>query len=323
MAIEIKNIDETKVKEFIGLIKNHKEIFIMGHKNPDADCFGAAVSILDFINSYNNNSKIILNHVSRNIKNIYKYINLKEKFITKNKDIDIKSIDNFLLVIVDTNRESLVENRIILKKSKATVIFDHHEEYFDSIKKAIIRFQDVDNSSTCEIITEICFRNKKIKKKIANLLLAGITVDSKNFSMNTTSITHEIASFLILNKANPLTIKKLFQQNLNKYKEKLDSMNKLKIIKKSIAIMTTEDSSLVAILSDELLNIKNIETSFVICLLKKKIIISARSLGSIDTQKIMQKFNGGGHINSSAAQVKSDNPKKIITLLKKAIRENS
>jgi c-di-AMP phosphodiesterase-like protein len=140
--------------------------------------------------------------------------------------------------------------------------------------------------------------------------------------MNTSYKTHEIAAFLISRGANPLIIKKFFMQDLSKYKKKLEAIYNLEIIKKNIAIAIVNDRSIVASLSDELLNIKNIKASFVVFIAKKKIIISARSTGNINTQKIMQEFNGGGHINSSAAQINSDNPKKIIDLLKDSIIKN-
>ena len=160
----------------------------------------------------------------------------------------------------------------------------------------------------------------------ADGLLAGITVDTKNFAFKTGTKTFEVAAYLKRKGADTIRVKILFQNSIEYYALKAKVIESMETFNNNMAIAISESNVenpplLAAQVSDELLNIKGIEASFVLCQNERKINISARSLGKINVQVIMEKLGGGGHQTVSAAQINETDIEKALTMLKLAINE--
>ncbi len=210
---------------------------------------------------------------------------------------------------------------------KKIVVFDHHRKSTDFIEKAVLIYHEPYASSTCELITEmIQYFGEKIKLKPleADALLAGITVDTKNFCAKTGAITFEAAAFLRRHGADSVRVRLLFQNDMAAYQAKASAVKDAKMIYENIAFTVcpsdVENSILTAAMAaDDLLNITGVKASFVCCLLEDTVYISARSLGEINVQLIMEKLGGGGHMTISGAQLYHCTIEQAEQKLKQAI----
>jgi len=317
-----------RVKTYVmtELILESSGVITMGHKNTDADSLGACIGIYKFASTLGKSCKIILSDINESIKNIYQEINLNLEYsnVFLNHDSGLKILDNKTLVIIlDTHRPSLVESKEILENASRIIVCDHHRKSIEFIKNTLMDYCDSYASSTCELITEMLeIKNIKLSQTEADALLAGISVDTKNFSFKTGVRTYEAASYLKRKGADSTRVKLFFREDLKDYKSKLAAINNMQIYNKNIGITICEkNTSLLsaARIADELLNIKNISASFVLCEHRDKIFISARSTGAINVQIISEKLGGGGHFTSAGAQLEKISIQEALELLKNAI----
>jgi c-di-AMP phosphodiesterase-like protein len=316
-AIEKK----TKVKSrLIGhalreIILESEKIYIMGHKNPDMDAMGAAVGIYDICKSCNKTANIILENSNKGIDEFIKRI--KESEYHKNIFIDkATAIDsctkNTLIIVVDTHRPNFTECEEVLKLSDKVVVIDHHRRGVEFINDTVILFHEIYVSSTCEMVTELIQYIKEdihINKLTSEGLLAGISLDTKNFAFKTGVRTFEAASYLRKLGADTVEVKKLFNSDIEDFVTKSDIISTTKIIKNRICLAYSKReidniNVVIAQAADELLNIKDVEASFVLGQKHGKIFISARSLGNINVHVLMEKLGGGGHMDIAGAQLK-------------------
>lgn len=297
------------------LIQRSDKVFIMGHKNPDMDSVGAGLGMYEACKMQNKEAYIVLNEVVPSIENIYQaVIDYDESY----RDVYIDSeeaglaCDNKSLVIVcDTNRKNSTECPELLDITKNIVMIDHHRRGNDFINNAVLTYLESYASSTCEMVTEILFYMKDkldLPKVVAEALLAGITVDTKNFFYQTGVRTFEAASILKRQGADSIKVKQLFKDDERTIKLKSDVIVNAEVYRNNLAIgILNEDmkeSVLIAAQSaDDLLNILGIEASFVLTRSKGNIHISGRSLGKISVQLILEKLGGGGHLTSAGAQL--------------------
>ena len=168
--------------------------------------------------------------------------------------------------------------------------------------------------------------NIVLNQQEAEALYAGIYMDTKCFTFKTGVRTFEAASYLKRRGVDTIKIKKLFQIDMNTYTKKLAIIEKAEVIRNSIAIATCEKNdndmqTIVAQATDEMLNITNIHTSFVLCDMGETVIISARSLGDTNVQIILEKLGGGGHMTIAGAQLKGISLMEAYGLLTNAINE--
>ncbi|MFI3210060.1 MAG: DHH family phosphoesterase [Peptostreptococcaceae bacterium] len=310
----------TKVKSrLIGhalkqIILESEKIYIMGHKYPDMDAMGAAVGVYEICKSFNKDAKIILDKTNDSIKEFTDRIE-NSKF---HEDIFIKCDDaiedctkDTLVVVVDTHRPNYTECEEILNISDKVAVIDHHRRGIDFINETVLLFHETYVSSTCELITELVQYvddDVKINKLTAEGLLAGISLDTKSFTFKTGVRTFEAASYLKKLGADTVEVKKLFNSNINDVVIRAEIIQSAKMIGDNICIASSikEDENIniiVAQAADELLNIKDVEASFVLGMKNKKVFISARSLGNMNVHVIMEKLGGGGHKDVAGAQL--------------------
>lgn len=321
-----------KAIAFTELINDARSVIIMGHLNPDLDCIGSAIGVNAIVRAYGKNAKIVLNKVTTSINLAYqRLIEQKEYqhiFITSKKAHDIITSET-LLVIVDTHRPSITEDKSLIQKTKRIVIFDHHRKSTEFVDNPILNYHEPYASSTCELITEMLYytkNNVNLLQVEADVLLSGITVDTKNFAFKTGAKTFEAAAYLRRKGADSTKVRLLFQYKLDAYKAKAVAVNNAEIFNGNIAISicpsNLENPNLVTSqAADDLLNIYGIKASFVFCEENDRILVSARSIDDINVQVIMEKLGGGGHQTVAGAQLSNTTIFDAIESLKDAVNQ--
>jgi c-di-AMP phosphodiesterase-like protein len=312
------------------MIGETNDVFVMGHKKADLDSIGACMGIYTIAQTMEKQCYIVLDQVSPGIKRLYERLEETEEyktvFITQQQALE-KVNEQSLVVVVDTHRPIMTICPQLLDISKKIVVFDHHRKSTDFIDNAVLIYHEPYASSTCELITEmIQYFGEKIKLKPlqADALLAGITVDTKNFCAKTGAITFEAAAFLRRHGADSTRVRLLFQNDMASYQAKASAVKDAKMIYKDIAFSVcpsdVENSVLTAAMAaDDLLNIVGVKASFVCCFLEEVVYISARSFGEINVQMIMEKLGGGGHMTISGAQLSHCTIEQAEQKLKEAI----
>ncbi|CEQ25538.1 DHH family phosphoesterase [Paraclostridium sordellii] len=334
---------KTKVKSrLIGhalreIILESKDIYIMGHKYPDMDAMGAAVGIYDICKSCNKGANIVLNNTNDSIDEFIKRVKSSDYYpnIFVNKDEAIKNCaKDTLVIVVDTHRPNFTECPELLEISDKLVVIDHHRRGVEFINDTVLLFHETYVSSTCEMVTELVQYMEddvKINKLTAEGLMAGISLDTKNFAFKTGVRTFEAASYLKKAGADTIEVKKLFNSNLKDFIAKAEIMQSTKVINNKICLAYCKAdinniNVVVAQAADELLSIKDVEASFVLGKTKSgTIFISARSLGSINVHVLMEKLGGGGHIDIAGAQLENvsleEGYKMVSDIIKQYLEE--
>ena len=314
------------------LIYESSKVYIMGHKNPDMDCFGASFGLASVVKKLGKNVNIVLEKDTNAIEFFLDRVKEKEEysklFISTEeakKNID----DNTLLIIVDVNSANYVLDRDLTELIERVVVIDHHRRSPEDIKGALLNYIEVYASSTSELVTEMVqymLDKPKLNRIEAEGLLAGIYIDTKNFSFKTGVRTFEAASFLRRLGADTVEIKKIFSNNLENYIAKAEIIKSAKVENKIAIAVCPEnitDTVVAAQAADELLNITGIQASFVLIKLGEDVAISARSLGDINVQVILEELGGGGHMTMAGAKIKDATIDEAIEKIKEAIAKNS
>ncbi|CAH2215364.1 DHH family phosphoesterase [Tepidibacter aestuarii] len=334
-AVEKKNKVRARLIAYAlkELILESDDIYIMGHKYPDLDAIGAGIGIYDICRLLNKEANIVIQSSNSSIdlfmQRVEENENYSDVFISR-EDAIRNCKRNSLVIVVDTHRPNFTECEELLKISEKIAVIDHHRRGVEFIDNAVLMYHETYASSTCEMVTEL-IQYIDSKNSIDNLgadaLLAGITLDTKNFTFKTGVRTFEAAAMLRKLGADTTSVKKLFQGDLNNFIAKAQIIENSHIIDDIIAISVCEDglenSKLVsAQAADELLNIKGIRASFVLGKGKDDtVFISARSLGDINVHIFMEKLGGGGHIDVAGAQLKDISIEDTVRLLKELILE--
>lgn len=329
---------KTKVKSrLIGhalreIINQSEDVLIMGHRYPDMDAMGAAVGIYDLCKACGKESNIVLENLNDSIEIFAKKIK-KDKYykgIFINHETAIERCkEDTLVIVLDTHRPNFTECPELLEISDKVVVIDHHRRGVEFISDAVLLFHEIYVSSTCEMVTELIQymdENIKINKMTAEGLLAGINLDTKNFAFKTGVRTFEAASYLRKIGADTIEVKKLFNADISDFTTKAEIIQNTKIINNRICIGYTSSeidnvNVIIAKAADELLNIRQVEASFVLGQKDGKVFISARSLGDINVHVMMEKLGGGGHIDIAGAQLKNVSLKKAYNMVHEIIEE--
>lgn len=312
------------------LIDQSTQVIIMGHKKPDMDSFGASLGISRMAKNRSKDVSIIINSYNETLSQIYN--KAKDtgnyRFITSEKALEIVDKDT-LVIVLDTHRTSLVECPEILTITDKLVVIDHHRKTEEFIENATLTYMEAYASSTSELITEILQYigdKKEIDKLEAEILLAGIIVDTNRFSIKTGVRTFEAASWLRRMGADTAIVRQFFQSDLDAIKQRAEIVSCSTMPFPGIAMAICKGKHVdVQIINsqaaDEMLNIKGIKASFVAGENEEGItVISARSLGEINVQTIMEKLGGGGNLTKAGAQV-DFTLKKVMLKLQEIIEE--
>lgn len=295
------------------LIDQSNQVIIMGHKKPDMDSFGAALGISRIAKNRNKAVSVIINTYNDSLAEMYNRAVESENYKFINNDEALAMADkDTLLVIVDTHRPNMVECPELLNKTDKLVVIDHHRKTEEFIDNATLTYMEAYASSTSELITEILQYigdKKDIDKLEAEVLLAGITVDTNRFSIKTGVRTFEAASWLRRMGADTANVRQFFQTDLESIKQRSRIVAGSWSPYPGVAMARCEGRHIdVQVINsraaDEMLNIKGVKASIVIGENEEGMtVISARSLGDINVQTIMEKLGGGGNLTKAGAQI--------------------
>lgn len=327
----------TKVKTrivasaMIELIKSSDNVLIMGHKFADLDSLGSAIGLAKAVKVYNQKVSVVLDS-RRTLANT-----LVERLVNEGLDnvlvlpefaIDYIS-NNTLLIIVDTHILNLLESQEIYNRCKQTIVIDHHRKMVNHITDAVIFYHEPFASSASEMVTELVqyFSDKcKLDKIEADALLSGITLDTKNFVVKTGVRTFEAAAYLKRCGADTIEVRRLFASTMDSYQRKARLVSSAEIYEDcaiSICDFISDDLRIVAPqAADELLNINNVKASFVIYEDGDIVNVSARSMGDINVQLVMEKMGGGGHHTMAGTQISNSTADKVRQQLLEILDSN-
>ena len=312
------------------LIEDADKVFIMGHKWPDMDAFGAALGASSICSFLGKDSYIVIEKHNEALDTIYdKAADTDAYNIIKPEKALRMVTDMSLLIIVDTNRPKLVECAELADVCKTRVVIDHHRLAADSYHNSAVAYVESYASSASELMAELMqhFSQKRFISKLeAEAMLAGIMVDSNNFSGRTGVRTFEAAAWLKRGGADSTVVKKFFQVRQEDFLAKANAIASAEFAPDGIAYAITEGTTnniqiINAQVSDELMTVKGTKASFVLGRnMRGQTVVSARSLGEINVQSLMEKLGGGGHFTSAAAQV--DDPlAEVLAQIKKGVKE--
>ena len=223
-----------------------------------------------------------------------------------------------LLIVVDTNRPTQVENQALLESINRVAVIDHHRRAADYIERVVLNFHEPFASSASELVAEIlqyAVETRDIRPMEARALLSGIVLDTKNFSIRTGARTFEAAAFLRRAGADTVDVKKLLQSDLNDTVARNKVVQEAKIYRSDIAIAPlsyTVPRPMAAAAADELLNVRGVTASFVLFPDENRIIVSARSIGEANVQVILEPLGGGGNAAIAGAQVPDKDMRTVL-----------
>ncbi|MBR6472583.1 MAG: DHH family phosphoesterase [Firmicutes bacterium] len=295
------------------LISQASRIFIMGHMSCDMDGFGAALGVARLCISNSKNPYIVIEKPNESLDDLFYQARSLDRynFISRDRSMELCDRDS-LIIVVDTHRPDMVQCPELLQLCDKVVVIDHHRRMEKAIENPVLSYMESYASSASELVTEILqyiLPKKEMEKIEAEALLAGITVDTNSFTIRSGVRTFEAAAWLRRQGADPAEVKRFFQEDMERELLKAKGLTDATIMGNGIAITSIEgkrsDAQLLcAQLADRLLNIKAIRASFVCGMdLDRRTVISARSLGDVNVQLIMEKMGGGGHLTNAAAQV--------------------
>ena len=317
------------------LMTQSNRIFIMGHSNPDMDSFGAALGIYRVAKSIGKEAYIILNSYNNTLEDIVQDAKSLEQyeFLTSEKALALAD-GSSLGVVVDTHRPILVESLELLEKINRTVVIDHHRRTEGDLPNVLLSYMESYASSASELVSEIvqyACEKKALTKLEADALLAGIMVDTNRFAVKAGVRTFEAASWLRRAGADLENVRRYFQADVESFRLRAMCIAHAQFFDNGVAMAVcpgeNPDAQIVnSQVADELLTIKGIKASFVAGRnMKGQTVVSARSLGDMNVQLIMEEFGGGGHFNTAGAQSDLTPEQLLIKIretLEKTFREN-
>ncbi len=325
----------TKVKSRVmanaleGLIRDSSGVIIMGHKDADNDSVGAAVGIACIARKLGKSAAIVAGVKSSAEALIRKIKTEKEydgAFISAEEAL-LEADSDTLLVVVDTNRKAVVESEALLESANKIAVIDHHRRGTDYIEGSVLSFHEPYASSTCELVTELLqyiVETKDILSSEAEALLSGIVIDTKRFTMKTGVRTFEAAAYLRRAGADTVALKRILQDDIEAYVKRAELVKLARMYNEKVAIVAyngTSNRKLAAQAADELLSIQGVQASFVLYAEQNVVNISARSLGDINVQLVLEKLGGGGHFDTAGGQVRDKSLEEVTKELEAAIDE--
>lgn len=311
-------------------IENSSDVLIMGHTFSDFDCIGAAAGLVAISRAKGKNVHVITDRRKTMALPLIKMLEVGNgaiSFVSPAKAEEYVN-EKTILIIVDTMRTKLVEAPALLSMGIRTVVIDHHRMAIDHIEGNTFEFLEPYASSACEMVTELVQYSPskpKLSPVLAQALLAGIMLDTKDYTLRVGVRTFDAASYLRSCKADTVAVRKLFSGTAEDNIQVNNIVNSAVYFDRyaiSISAATGSNARLICSkAADALLSIENVDASFVVFSFGDMINISARSLGRINVQLVMEKLGGGGHHSMAAAQLTNTTLQETFDLLKSKIEE--
>ena len=317
----------TKVKSrvmanaFRELIADAGEVYIMGHSFADMDAVGAAAGICCAARKRGKQARIVIDADHNAAKTMLERLNALPEYegvFLSPGDAFLQMKADTLLVVVDTNRPDMVESPQLLESSNRVAVIDHHRRAASYIENAAFSFHEPYASSACELVTELLqylVEPTDLLREEAGALLAGIVLDTKHFTQRTGGRTFEAAAFLRRSGADTAEVQRLFQNDLKDMVTKYDIIRRAEMYRGNIAISVVDEPGVdriaAAQAADELLTLKGVQASFVIYAAEGAVLMSARSLGEINVQVILEALGGGGNSTTAGGRVGDSDPESV------------
>ncbi|MBB5174761.1 DHH family phosphoesterase [Texcoconibacillus texcoconensis] len=310
------------------------KVLIMGHKNPDMDAIGSSIGMAKIAEVNGKEGLVVVNpndteSVSNLLEEVREHDRLWSQFISP-EEAHEELTEDTLLVVVDTHKPSMTIDPEILKKVNRVIVIDHHRRGEEFIENAVLVYMEPYASSTAELVTELLEyqpHTPSLDVLESTSLLAGIIVDTKSFAIRTGSRTFDAASFLKTQGADTTLVQQLMKEDISQYVKRAKLVESASVYRGSVAIAKGDPAEtygrvLIAQAADTLLTLKDVVASFVISHVdEERVNVSARSLGDVNVQVIMEKLDGGGHLTNAATQLDGYSIEEVEELLNEKIDE--
>ena len=317
----------TKVKSrvmanaFRELIADAGEVYIMGHSFADMDAVGAAAGICCAARKRGKQARIVIDREHTAAETLVARLDALPEysgvFLTP-AEAFLQMRADTLLVVVDTNRPDMVENPQLLESCNRVAVIDHHRRAATYIENAAFNFHEPYASSASELVTELLqylVEPTDLLREEAGALLAGIVLDTKHFTQRTGGRTFEAAAFLRRSGADTAEVQRLFQGDLKDMVTKYDIIRRAEMYRSNIAVSVVEEPGVdrvaAAQAADDLLTLKGVQASFVIYAAEGAVLMSARPLGEINVQVILEALGGGGNSTTAGARIEDTDPESV------------
>lgn len=303
------------------LMDDARQVFIMGHSFADMDAVGAAAGLCCAARKLGKRAQVVvdLNHNAAEavLEKLMARPEYVDVFISGNEAL-LRMQPGALLIVVDTNRPDFVESPALLESCNRVAVIDHHRRAASYIENAALNFHEPYASSASELVTELLqylVEPSDLLGEEAEALLAGIVLDTKHFSMRTGGRTFEAAAFLRRAGADTSDVQKLFQNDLGEMVSRYDIIRQAELYRENIAIAAVQEDGVervaAAQAADELLTLKGVKASFVVYRDGDGVLMSARSLGDINVQVILETLGGGGNSTTAGGRVENSDPETV------------
>lgn len=313
------------------LIRSSSLVLIMGHKMSDLDSIGSAAGLVSIVQKLGGTAKIVVDPVQNTSRKLIDRLRstpeYRDAFFTPDEAI-VRADSRTLLIVVDTNRPDQVESLSLLEACNRVAVIDHHRRAASYIQNAALTFHEPHASSVGELISELLQELTEpgdLTRVGAEAVLSGIVLDTKNFTIRTSERTFDAAAFLRRMGADTSEVKKLLQSDMEHTVEKYDILRTAKIYRNNIAVAVSEtvtERVVAAQAADELLNVSGIQASFVATPTQQGgAVISARSIGDVNVQLVLEKLGGGGNASAAGVQIEEITLRDAVNRLCASIDE--
>lgn len=319
------------------LFKEADRVFVVGHANPDMDSVGSGIGVVKIARLHNVKANFVLDvnktnyDVGRLVAKMQKVKEDTDMFISPDDALESLT-DKSMLVMVDHSKYSITYSKDLYDRLKNRIIvIDHHRRGEEFPENPMLTYVEPYASSACELVTEMVeYQQPSSGQRVltdleATAMLAGITVDSREFSLRTGTRTFDAASYLRSIGASSVGVSELLKEDIDSFLERTRLVSSLKMIRPKMAVLCGNDDQIIdpiitAQAADTALDLENVEASFAITRRSKDTIsISARSMGEINVQVIMEKLGGGGHLSNAATQIKGVTVQEALAKLLNAV----
>ena len=319
--------------ELIMHISRSSNVLIMGHKFPDFDCIGAAVGLARIAMFCGVDVNIVTNMKDENVALCMKSLEMLPEyrgvFVSADDGLDLMQTGTFV-ILADVNNMAIVEDSAIVEAADRYAVIDHHRKTAEFKKDPVLEYIEPKASSVSELVSEmleIILHRQMLTPQEANLLLAGITLDTRQFTRMPGSRTYGAALYLHDSGAVPQSVQEFFKSEIGDYKKEARFRSNVVIYRNELAITICEESEgngagdkiIAAKAAEGLIGVRGIKAAFAIATVGDTMHISARSAGEVNVQLILERLRGGGHFDTAGAQIKGVTPEEAVRQLKGAI----
>ena len=309
------------------IMEQYDEVLLSGHKNIDLDALGAVLGMYHIVQTKGKKVSIYLEDTITNTSVVkalekLKLYHVQVSFIHQD-EVKEKDPEKTLYILIDTHNAKLLDQPWMFTYFKHQMVLDHHIKMVDALIGSEYTYINSRLSSMVEFVSlYLQYVDEKVAPIVGTIMLAGMEIDTNSYNIKTTAQTYEVAAYLMRMGANNIDKQNLLQESMEVYKRRQDFIKTSYMINENMALCTLNDEIFekgdLAQIAEELLQFDHVEAAFAIGKIgPTEIGISARSVGTINVQKMMVQLGGGGHKSDAAAQI----PHATINQIKEKLLE--